>query len=338
LRLVSHFGEETYQVSHGIYVFDIAYDKKPLLIQTPICTIPYSYSIFDNNAFKIDVVTCMKNFTCTTDRIHQHILNKIRVHDSNLLTNKQAIDYIKDMNDEDVRIRLRNTSTKNIMAFDRNSTSIPVSTIQSFDRVICLYQLQRVVVQNDMYMFSTCLSQVKRLNVSLRQLDTCMIKTSDNVEKYGDVDLTKYNKMKQLGIPIEAIEHKMIMEGLKRDCIKYWMDFQTLKLAPSNPQAKASGPPLPPPPPPPPPPPSQNRGPSSGSSKMPGFLKDIMSNNFVLKKRDDSIMTTTHSSSSKINTKVVGKIASKFKDDFGYEAPTLQDILNARSSLKKVSR
>jgi hypothetical protein len=328
--------KKPYQVSHGIYVFDIAYDKKPLLIQTPICTIPYSYSIFDNNAFKIDVVTCMKNFICTTDRIHQHILNKIRVHDSNLLNNKQAIDYIKDMNDGEARIRLRNTSTKNIMAFDRNSTSIPVSTIQSFDRVICLYQLQRVVVQNDMYMFSTCLCQVKRLNVSLRQLDTCMIKTSDNVEKYGDVDLTKYNKMKQLGIPIEAIEHKMIMEGLKKDCIKYWMDFQTLKLAPSNSQVNVRGTPLPPPPPPPPPIPIPSSFPTQngGPSKMQGFLKDIMSNNFVLKKRDDSIMTPL----SKVNTKLVGKIASKFKDDFGYEPPTLQDILNARSSLKKVSR
>jgi hypothetical protein len=166
---------------------------------------------------------------------------------------------------------------------------------------------------------------MKRLNVSLKQLDTCIIKTSDNIDKYGDVDLTKYNKMKQLGIPIKAIEHKMIMEGLKRDCIKYWMDFQELRLAPSNSQTKVSGPPLPPPPPPPPSPfQTQNRGHSSGSS-MPGFLKDIMSNNFVLKKRDDNIMTT----SSKVNTKL---IASKFKP------PTLQDILNVRSSLRKVSQ
>jgi hypothetical protein len=240
------------------------------------------------------------------------------------------------MNDgEEVRIRLRNTSIKNIMTFDRNSMSIPISTIQSLDRVICLYQIQRVVVQKDMYMFSTCLSQVKRLNVSLKQLDTCIIKTSDNIDKYGDIDLTKYNKMKQLGIPIEAIEHKMIMEGLKRDCIKYWMDFQTLRLAPSTSQTKVSVQPLPPPLP-------QSHVSSeirtatslAGMSKTPDFLKDIMLNNFSLKKRDDKLTAT----SSKVNNTLVNKIASKFKDDFGYQPPTLQDITTAISNLRKVSR
>ena len=328
--------KKPYQASHGIFVFDITYDKKPLLLQTPVCTIPYSYSIFDSNAFKMDVVTCMKGFVSIIEKIHRHVLSKIKSHDNSILSGKQMIGYVKEMNDDEVRIRLRNTSTKSIMAYDRNSMPIPVSSIQSLDKVVCLYQLQRVVVQNDIYMFSTCLCQVKRLNVGLSQLDGCIIKTTDAVDKYGDVDLTKYNKMKQLGIPVEAIEHKMIMEGLKKDCIKYWMDFQRLRLPSSTNESTKTkdGAPLRPPPPPPPHLPLPGRSPltkPSGASKMPDFLKDIMSNNFLLKKRDDVVAPQK-------STKVVGKLATKFKDDFGYEPPTLQDILNARSSLKKVCR
>jgi hypothetical protein len=178
---------------------------------------------------------------------------------------------------------------------------------------------------------------VKRLNVSLRQLDTCIIKHSDNIDKYGDVELTKYNKMKQLGIPVEAIEHKMIMEGLKKDCIKYWMDFQTLRLSHTPLPNKVNGqPPLPPPPPPPPVvlPQLKDSSLKVGTNKLPDFLRDIKSNNFSLKKRGESEITPL----TKVNTKLVSKIASKFKDDFGYQPPTLQDILNARSSLKKVSQ
>ena len=161
--------------------------------------------------------------------------------------------------------------------------------------------------------------------------------TSDNIDKYGDVDLTKYNKMKQLGIQVEAIEHKMIMEGLKKDCIKYWMDFQALRLTHTPLPNKGNGhPPLPPPPPPPPIVLHQMKGPSfaGGAPKLPDFLRDIKSNNFSLKKRGENDVTP----SNKVNTKLVSKIATKFKDDFGYQPPTLQDILNARSSLKKVAK
>lgn len=328
--------KKPYQACHGIYVFDITYDKQPLLIQTPICTIPYSYSIFDNNSFKIDVNTNMKAFATTLDKIHSHILNKIRCYDESMVKDKELVDYVKEVNDDEVRIRLRNTSTQNIMAFDRSSLLMPVSNIQSLDRVICLYQLQRVVVQKDLYMFGTCLCQIKRLNVGLKSStnNTCLISTTDSVDRYGSIDLSKYNKMKQLGIPLEAIEHKMTMDGLKRECIKYWMDFQTLRLPSTVMDTKGGQPPKGPPlPPPPPPPPAQgllitNVNSNNNKPKPPDFLKDIMSHNFRLKKATET----------KENKVVVGKLASKFKDDFGYEPPTLQDILNARSSLKKVSR
>lgn len=326
--------KKPYQVCYGIYVFDITYDKQPLLIQTPICTIPYSYSIFDNNSFKIDVNTNMKSFVTTIDKIHTHILNKIRCYDESMFKDKQLVDYVKEVSDDEARIRLRNTSTQNIMAFDRSSVLMPVSTIQSFDKVICLYQLQRVVVQNELYMFGTCLCQIKRLNVGLKPSITtsCLIQTTDNMDKYGSIDLSKYNKMKQLGIPVEAIEHKMTMDGLKRDCIKYWIDFQTLRL-PNK--VMDGGEQAPKPPPLPPPPPPVQRCPLTTNTntntnmkpKAPDFLKDIMSNNFRLKK---AIINSN-------DNKLVGKLATKFKDDYGYEPPTLQDILNARSSLRKLT-
>jgi hypothetical protein len=285
----------------------------------------------------MDVVTGMKAFASTVAKIHTYILNKIISYDETMVKDKELVDYVKDVNDEEVRIRLRNTSTHNIMAFDRSSVLMPVSTIQSLDKVICLYQLQRVVVQKDLYMFGTCLCQIKRLNVGLKPTatTTCLISTIDSMDKYGSIDLSKYNKMKQLGIPIEAIEHKMTMDGLKRECIKYWVDFQTLRLPPTAVDTKGGqspkGPPLPPPLPPAFPAfPAFPALPTNvhARPKQPDFLKEIMSNDFRLKKP----------TAPRIDNKLVGKLATKFKDDFGYEPPTLQDILNARSSLKKVSQ
>ncbi len=322
--------KKPYQVSQGIYVFDIAYNKEPLLIQTPICTVPYSYSIFDNNAFKIDIVTCVSEFFSLLEKVHQHIINKINTFNPSMLETKQFINYTKEVNDDEIRIRLKNTSTHNILAFDRNSAAIPVSSIQSLDKVVCLYQLQRVVVQKDLYVFSTCLIQMKRLNIGLKTIETCLIKTSEVIDAYGGIDLTKYNKMKHMGIPVEAIEHKMTMDGLKKECIKYWVDFQNLRLPPPTSALNIGNPMRPPPP--PPLPPKMGALPSNRSlpavTGKPEFLKDIMSSNFRLKKVE---MTKTED-------KIVSKLATKFKDDFGYAPPTLQDILNARTSLRKVSK
>jgi hypothetical protein len=314
--------KKPYEVSHGIYILDVTYDKQPLLLQTPICTVPYSYNIFDSSAFKIDVVTMMKDFTNMMTKIHSHILNKVTRHNATLLKNKEYIDYVKELKEDEHRIRLRNSSTQNIMAFDRNAANINLSSIQSFDKVVCLYQLQRLIIYKDVYMFGTSLCQIKRLNLCVQNVSKCMITSHDTVNHYGGIDLTKYNKMKHLGIPIDAISHKMTMDGLKHDCITYWVEFQTLRL-----------PPLPPPPPPLPPPsqpPTQlQRLSQQNKSVNVNLLKDIMSHNFQLRKVD--LKSNSHKEKE-------NPLLKKFKDNYGYEPPSLNDILNARINLKKVEQ
>jgi hypothetical protein len=149
-----------------------------------------------------------------------------------------------------------------------------------------------------------------------KQCKDCLINIVNTLETYGGVNLDKYNKMKSLGVPLEAIEHKMTMDGLNRDCIKYWMDFTKLVSV----QA-------PPPPPLPPPLPTLLTRVNNGAPKPPiaklGFLKDIMSNNFALKR----VQKEHHN----VN------MTKKLKNRFGYEPPSLDDIVNARSNLKKVS-
>lgn len=292
--------KKPYEVSKDIHIYDITYAKKPLLIQTPICTIPYSYSLFDNNTFKIDIQLSTKEFLDTIASIHQYVLNKIECYRKEHLQNKSFIDYTKEINNE-YRLRLRNSNISNIDVFDASNNVINVSALQTYDKVICLYQLQRVIVQKDLYMFGTCLCQIKRLSIGMNNIQrNCLI--------MNDTYAT-YNKMKQLGIPNAAIEQKMIMDGLNQSDIKEWYKNQPpITLVPL----------LPPPPPPPPPPKILSVQQMNKSITKTAFLKDIQSNNFTLRKV------------------VHNNIGKKENTKYGYEAPSLQDILKARSNLKKV--
>jgi hypothetical protein len=308
-----------YKTASGIQVFDIVYDKKPLLIQTPTCIIPYSYNLFDNDAFKLDITTTCKKFVEMISNINKHILAKLDKYDNTILENRVCIDYLKYVNNSDEhRIRLKNCSTSNITAFDRDCNTINIRSLQTFDQVVCLFQLQRLIIQKDTYIFSTTLLQVKKLNISLSALPICLIKDNeDNLNYYKGIDLTKYNKMDSLGIPLVAIHQKMCLDALDKDCISYWTEHIRTRISKCK---STSLHPLPPPPPPPLPPSSFATSLKLKTFK-PDFLKEISSNNIVLRK---------------VGEQVSNKSQENFKHKFKNTVPTLGDILKAKSNLKKV--
>jgi hypothetical protein len=319
--------KKPYVTSSNIHVFDISYNKKPLLVQTPVGTIPYSYNIFDNTAFKIDVVFTNNLIYELTNLVHDTILQKINKYNPEMLHKKVCIDYINQVNQvkqgEDspleIKVRLKSPRIDNIGAFDLNRNAIKVSSLQTFDRVICMFQIQRLIVLKDTYFFQAQLVQVQRLNVNISPL-ICIIN-----DEFSHIDFTKYSKMVSLGISIEAVQHKMVLDGLGENAQIHW---KSNLLARKTNISKSAGSIQPcalpcgtPPPPPPPPPPLRLSGTShlQQPMKKPAFLTDILSSNFELKK------TSIHMPVTKSSIKM------------GYNAPTLTDILTAKSRLRKAT-
>jgi Subunit CCDC53 of WASH complex len=292
-----------YHVNDDTYVFNIKYNKSMCLIQTPTCIIPYSYSLYDDNSFKLDIQTEMEGVYKMMNAICSHILKKI---------NNYNQEYIKDKNIQEVcskvqdkyKLSLRNKDANNVYTFNSKQEPISLTTLHTFDKVICLFELNRLVIKKEKVFWQTNLVQIKKCSSIIQpSFSQCLIMSNDT----GDI-YTKYSKMFQMKIPADAIKHKMFMDGLTENDFNQWSKSLCVQNGPR-----------PAPPPPPPPPPSLNllKGVKSG----PEFLKDISLGNFQLKK----------AKSNDIKQKILSSVKAE------YAPPSLNDIRNALSKLKKTN-
>ncbi len=173
-------------VNENIYIFDVSYDNHALMMQTTPCVIPYSYYIFDNKSFQLDIHSYSKALKELCNKISEHVINKVKKFNAGILNNKMFIDYLKEVRQEpksEYRIRLRNINVNNVTIFNNQNNIIEVSTLQTFDRVVCLFQLQRLVVQKDTYYFQASVVQIKKLNTPLVVARECLI-----IQKTGLMD------------------------------------------------------------------------------------------------------------------------------------------------------
>lgn len=171
--------KKPFQVNDSIHVLDVCYDMDSLMIQTSVCVVPYSYSIFDSGAFQIDVTSNDNTLRCLIQRINDYILQKVRKYSSLMLDGRTFIDYLK-LNRPDVevefRLRFRNPHIDNVSTFDNKNNLIPTKGLSTFDRVVCLFQLQKLVIQRDSYYFQANIVQIKKLNLPMTILPkTCLI-------------------------------------------------------------------------------------------------------------------------------------------------------------------
>lgn len=322
--------KKPYTISDNIFIFDISYDKNPFLFQTPDCVIPYSYSLYDNKTFKIDVTIKDDAFSTILLDVNKYIEAKITKYNKTILENKISIDYIKKNNTNDCRLRLKNNYVQNVLVYDKTKNQIDITNLQTFDKVVCLFQLQRLIVQKENYIFQCQVLQIKRLNTIIPQNVVYLIEDEDTSNE-DDKEFNKYQSMYNLGIPLEAVKHKMTLDGLPSDVIKQWMPKKSdnkLNTGLTNLNTLSSSIVPPPIPPPLPPPLMTNNTYVNPKTSIPkaNFLKDIANNNFKLKK--NNVMGCVDS----------GKKTSNLKERYGYDAPSLKDILNARSNLKKVTQ
>lgn len=294
-----------YSVNDNTHVFNIKYLKNVFLIQTPVSIIPYSYSLYDNNTFKIDIITDTSTLHNMLDHISSFITDKINRYNTKYFYNKNIKNISSKIDDKRYKISLMNKDANNVYAFNSKQEPVNLTTLHTFDKIICLFELKRLVLKNDKGFWQTNLLQIKKCSTTiLPSFEKCLIvETSSN--RYAS-----YLKMFQMKIPLEAIRHKMLIDGLTENDFDIWS--KTLNNQPPRP------PPLPPPPPPPPPPLLQlNKTISTKSG--PEFLKDISSGNFQLKKTNN------------VKQKILATVSKE------YEPPSLNDIRSALSKLKKVN-
>lgn len=236
-------------------VFRISYKGQPLLFQTPVVVIPYSYSLYDNERFSLDVILLDNEpvFSRLMDSTTEYILQKIQ--------KKYHIPSIVEPCIFRSRMRFRTNNIDSIMTFDINNRPLDTRCIQTHDRMLCLFSISRFVVGDSKCYFQLELHQIKRLeSVScVVSKDACLISAPAHTVPVSS-SLEKYQKMLRFGIPIEAVKQKMILDGLSSLDVTHLASSLTpcnttvIALATSTSSAPPTALPTPPAPPPPPPP------------------------------------------------------------------------------------
>ena len=237
-------------------VFRISYAGQPLLFQTPVVVIPYSYSLYDNERFSLDVILFKDDpvFSRLMDSIAEYILQKIKKKCPVPSVLVEPCIFRS-------RMRFRTNNIDSIMTFDINNRPLDTRCIQTHDRMLCLFSISRFVVGDSKCYFQLELHQMKRLEppTCIIPRDTCLISSPECTAPVPS-SLEKYQKMLRFGIPIEAIKQKMSLDGLSKVDITNFVSslspttaVAVLKL-PMLPSPSMHPVPAPPPPPPPLPP------------------------------------------------------------------------------------
>lgn len=327
--------KKPYKASPEITVFDIRYNNNALLIQTPVATIPYSYSLYDSNAFKMDIVIDSLKFSELIDCITKKVYGIISRYNNTILHGKQENSIVHKIglkNSHEHKMTLRNNDVDSVLVFNNNNDIVNMKTLQTFDKILCIFHVQRLIVNDASYFWQIQLIQVKRLglivNITENLFETIEIPSETN--SADDEILTTYKKMLKLGIPLESVKHKMIMEGLSEDL----MSKIDPRLVPTNkielkPITPSSIIPKSPPLPPPPPPPFGLKPKNAFTKEKPSlaFLNDISGGMFNLRKA-----VQNDNKSDDIKKKLM------VKSHENCLIPSLGELLQARNGLRKIKK
>lgn len=248
-----------YTIDERIIV-NIGYSHtKPLLIQTPVTSLPFRYNLFDDKYFYMDLVIIEDSF-----------LNIINIIKDTILKSKRVRSLIQErtfMAPSGNKFRFRNCDVDSISVFDMEKNRIDIRNIQRDDRIKIIFQIERLVFDKTSYYFIYKVIQIQKENsacIDPYNQNECMFQGSNQ-------ETSKYDKMLKMGIPLLAVKQKMAMDGV--------LPMPNLNIKNNNTKLG-----IPPPPPPPifgPPKPSLL---NLSSTQPLAFLSDIKSGNFALKK------------------------------------------------------
>jgi hypothetical protein len=290
-------------------IINILYDKQSLLIQTPLCTLPYRYMLYDNKYFQIDLFFTLQEFKDIIDKIIEPIHDKIKKNFASLIENKNYIEPIMTVNNT-FKLRAKNINIEAITVYNYHKNKIDIRNIERNDQIKAIIQLERIIIDIDSYYFTFKIIQIKK-NCSIDFFSptiNCLIKDDEiSIEKFE-----KFTKMLKIGVPIHGVTQKMQLEGFIETDIQYFSQLHNK----SKINCFLPGPP---------PHPTSFMSAINKNKEPLAFLADIKNGPFALKK---AIITDK-------NDNIKNKIL-KYVDKSKHDPPSLQDILHTRTNLRSM--
>lgn len=299
-------------------------DDNPFYIQSPKCILAYNCVVYDNMNMYMDLIIDNDIFIEFLKKIHDKIVSVIKKrYDFDI--NKNIFIKKLDITERDInkyQMRIRNDNINCVKSFNANREILNTRSLSKDDKVICIFQVEKFIITSEYSILYFKVHQIKKCcNNIFDTIESCMIEDEED----DKIIIDKFVKMKQVGVPVECIKHKMLLENIRPDLINKILDVKK-----KNGNGSGPGPPPPAPPPPPPPPPMGLLKNLSIKKDMP-FLGDIKSGNFKLNKISDKQRVERPIPESKL-TKIMN-LVDKDKKQF---AASLDDILNAKKKLKKI--
>lgn len=310
-------------------VFSVKYNQRPLIFQLNDVHVKYNPLMFESCYMKLDL-QLHDDMQESIRGIEEYIYEKIRKKYENCV---RGFKYSGDV------MRVRTMNYKAIECFDIMKHKIDCSKVCAGDRICVLVML-------DKFVYNTHKSYIHYKILQIQKDDVY------NVPSPIEFEFEKYKKMMSLGIPLQAVKHKMMMDGVDKSVIDAFPPPRQQTLGSPLPLPRPRPPPPPPvqvglsprPPPPPPPPPLPPPPPPSfgvlkpAGNAMSAVFNDISSGNFKLKKSNNNTCNTpsTFETKSDENT---NKLQAKPKGGIsmmGMKVPTLNDIQNALKKLRRI--
>ena len=221
-------------IGNNMYKYPIKYLANDLIIQTPINFIPFGLSMYNNKTYldisfiNINKDKEMISFKKCVDGINTCVKNKIEKKNKNLkFTNsiKKSSNLYPD--------RFRLCIKDDIMVFNENKNLIQFDYIQPKMYVKVLIHPECIWCNQDTFGITWNVLQLKLYNKLILSSYSFIDDEPNNEENVykNNPKYEKYFKMLKMGVPTDAIKHKMICDNLDPniiDCPKNSMSNRTL--------------------------------------------------------------------------------------------------------------
>lgn len=209
-------------IGNNMYKYPIKYLGNDLIIQTPIIFIPFGLSMYNNKTYldisfiNINKDKEMNSFKKSIDHINTCGKNKINKKNKKLkFTNsiKKSTNLYPD--------RFRLCIKDDIMVFNEHKDLIQFDYIQPKMYVKVLIHPECIWCNEETFGITWNVVQLKLYNKLILNTYSFIDDEPSNEENVykNDPKYEKYFKMLKMGVPVDAIKHKMICDNLDPNII-----------------------------------------------------------------------------------------------------------------------
>jgi hypothetical protein len=168
----------------------------------------------------MDIVFRGGLFVKKINSIIESVEQKLKRKYNNLFNDKHKFHVVFEN-----KIRLKNHDTSSICVFNENNLQIALDNISRDDKISVILQIDKIIVYDKFYIAYLKLVQIKKMSCGITQ---CLFAKSIPPPplppplpppmpfiKCDDELPEKYKKMLAMGVPLQAVKHKMAMDGVQ---------------------------------------------------------------------------------------------------------------------------